>query len=105
MSKGPKTPGGGTVVKSVEALAAEKAAKTKAKADKFVTLARKRVSTAIAKVKLIGNLSNRSGYEYSVEQIAQIEKALDGAVGSVLGAFKAALEGKKESGGSGFDFQ
>jgi len=105
MAKGNKTAGGGTIVKSVEEQAKDKAAKQAAKATKFVTLAKKRVSTAIAKVLLIGNLSNRSGYEYSVEQIGQIEKALDGAVGSVLGKFKAALEGKKENGGTGFDFQ
>lgn len=104
MSKGPKTPGGATIVRSVEAQAAEKAAKQKAKAEKFVTLAKKRVSTALAKVSLIGNLSNRSGYHYEPEQIAKIEKALDEAVGGVVSKFKAALEGKKESGGSGFDF-
>lgn len=43
---------------------------------KFVTLANKRVSRALKDIQLIGNLANRSNYDYTDEDVAKIFKAL-----------------------------
>jgi hypothetical protein len=47
---------------------------------KFVELAEKRVSKAIKDIRLIGNLSNKSNYSYTDEDVQKIIKALDGEV-------------------------
>lgn len=43
---------------------------------KFVELAESRVNRAIKDLRLIGNLSNRSAYEYSEDDIARIFRAI-----------------------------
>lgn len=43
---------------------------------KFVKLASTRVSKALKDMQLIGNLSNRSNYDYTDEDISKIFKAL-----------------------------
>lgn len=40
--------------------------------ERFVKLANKRVNNAIHHIRLIGNLSNKSNYEYTEKQIKQI---------------------------------
>ena len=45
--------------------------------DKFVRLAVNRVNRAIKDIKLIGNLSNKSNYSYSEEDIEKIFRALN----------------------------
>ena len=45
------------------------------KHDKFVRLATPRVTTAIKRIELIGNLAS-SGYEYSPEEVEKIFSAL-----------------------------
>jgi len=45
--------------------------------DKFVRLAETRTQKALDAIRLIGNLSNRSTYEFSDSEIRQIFKALD----------------------------
>jgi ABC-type Fe3+-hydroxamate transport system substrate-binding protein len=47
---------------------------------KFVELAEKRVARAIKDIRLIGNLSNKSNYTYSDEDVRKIIKALDAEV-------------------------
>jgi len=47
------------------------------KASKFERLAEKRVSDAIKKLRLIGNLSNKHNYSYSDDHVQQIIRALD----------------------------
>lgn len=47
---------------------------------KFVELAEKRVSRAIKDIRLVGNLSNKSNYSYTSEDVRKIIKALDGEV-------------------------
>ena len=65
------------------------------KQDKFKRLASKRVSNAIQKIELIGNLSGAS-YECSVEDAEKIIAALQQAVDGVKGRFsKKAPEEKK----------
>lgn len=48
--------------------------------DKFVELAEKRVSKAIKDIRLVGNLSNKSNYSYTDEDVQKIIKALEGEV-------------------------
>ena len=43
---------------------------------KFVKLAQARVNKAIKDIQLIGNLSNRSNYDYSDDDVAKIFRAL-----------------------------
>lgn len=44
--------------------------------EKFVRLANKRVNKAIKELQLIGNLANKSNYDYTEEDIRQIFQAL-----------------------------
>ena len=44
--------------------------------EKFEELAEKRVNDVVKKLRLIGNLSNRSNYEYTEEHVKQIFNAL-----------------------------
>jgi len=43
---------------------------------KFVKLATKRVSKALKAIQLIGNLSNKSNYDYTDDDVQKIFKAL-----------------------------
>jgi len=43
---------------------------------KFVRLATKRVSNALKAIQLIGNLANKSNYDYTEEDVQKILKAL-----------------------------
>lgn len=44
---------------------------------KFVELATKRVNTAIKAIQLVGNLSNRSNYDYTESDVEKIFSALN----------------------------
>ena len=44
--------------------------------EKFVRLATKRVNTALKALQLIGNLSNKSNYDYSQQDVQKIFRAL-----------------------------
>lgn len=44
---------------------------------KFVELAEKRVARAIKDIRLIGNLSNRSNYSYTEQDVRKIIRALE----------------------------
>ena len=46
------------------------------KRGKFIELATNRVNRAIKDIRLIGNLSNRSAYEYTDEDMKKIAKTL-----------------------------
>ncbi|MBA7629308.1 hypothetical protein ES703_36806 [subsurface metagenome] len=45
--------------------------------ERFVELAEKRVTRAIKNLRLIGNLSNRSNYSYTNEDVKKIISALE----------------------------
>jgi len=47
------------------------------KRKKFVELAQARTSKAMQSIRLIGNLANRSNYEYSDDDIGRIARALE----------------------------
>lgn len=65
---------------------------------KFVELADKRVNRAIKDLRLIGNLSNRSAYEFSDKDVKTILRALQKEVDAIRSRFG----GPGESGDSEF---
>jgi hypothetical protein len=65
------------------------------KADKFKRMATARVNRTCHGIRLLGNLANRSTYEYSPEQADKLLTALDKAVQDVVAAFtKQVAKGK-----------
>jgi hypothetical protein len=65
--------------------------------DKFVDLAKKRVSKAMKDIQLIGNLSNRSNYDYTEEDVAKIMKALSDEISACRRKFDVALKNKSKT--------
>ena len=63
---------------------------------RFVELANKRVSKALKSIQLIGNLSNRSNYDYTEADVAKVIRALQEEVAACRKRFDLAL--KKQSG-------
>ena len=64
---------------------------------KFVELANKRVSKVLHDMQLIGNLSNRSNYNYTDEDVAKIFRAINGEVKACRKRFDFALNTKENS--------
>ena len=58
------------------------------KQDKFEKLAEKRVTEAIKKLRLIGNLSNRNNYDYTEEHAKQIIDTLENEMKILKSKFK-----------------
>lgn len=54
---------------------------------KFVELANNRVNRSLKDIRLIGNLSNKSAYDYTDEDVRKIIRALQREVESVRGRF------------------
>lgn len=63
---------------------------------KFVKLASARVTKALKDIQLIGNLSNRSNYDYTDEDVSKIFKALQDEITSCRRKFEQSR--KKASG-------
>lgn len=59
---------------------------------KFVELANKRVSRAMKAIQLIGNLSNRSNYDYTAEDVTKIFKALQDEIAGCKTRFELAVK-------------
>lgn len=57
--------------------------------EKFVELAEKRVSRALKDIKLIGNLSNRTNYSYTEQDVKKITAALKKSVDEMKARFDA----------------
>lgn len=75
--------------------------KNAAKAAKFLELASKRMTVALDKIALLGNLSNKSSYGYTPEQVQAMTDALNAQVTTTMGRFAVgAVETK-----SGFQFK
>lgn len=55
---------------------------------KFVRLASARVSRALRDIQLIGNLANRSNYDYTEDDVAKIFKALSDEVAACKRRFE-----------------
>jgi hypothetical protein len=71
--------------------------------EKFVELANKRVTKALKGIQLIGNLSNRSNYDYHEEDVAKIIRALQDEISACRKRFDLAL--KKQNGKSHFSLE
>lgn len=56
---------------------------------KFVELAEKRVNRALKDIKLIGNLSNRSNYSYTEQDVRKITLTLKKALDEMKARFDA----------------
>ena len=63
---------------------------------KFVELAEKRVSKALKDLKLIGNLSNKSNYSYTDQDVAKIYRALKPALDEMKGRFESSGSSDEE---------
>lgn len=59
------------------------------KREKFVRLAESRVDNALRNINLIGNLSNKSNYDYTQEDVDKILKALRSAVSNLEKTFSS----------------
>lgn len=68
--------------------------------DKFVKLANRRVSNALKAIQLVGNLSNRSNYDYTEDDVQKIFKALQDELISCKKKFEIAQ--KRQKGGIQF---
>lgn len=66
--------------------------------ERFVELAEKRVNRALKNIQLIGNLSNRSNYEYDDSDVEKIHTALRSAVKQM----KARFDSNRAASGPGF---
>ena len=65
---------------------------------KFAELGTNRVNKAIHDIRLIGNLSNKTNYDYNDADVRQILKALRDAVNEAENRFKKS-QGKSEENG------
>jgi ABC-type Fe3+-hydroxamate transport system substrate-binding protein len=63
------------------------------KRKKFEDIAIRRVNKVIKEIRLIGNLSNRSSYEYTDEDVKKIVKALQREVDAVKARFEGPGKG------------
>lgn len=66
-----------------------------AKRENFIRLAEGRVTRAIDSIRVIGNLSNRSNYEYTEEDSKRIIDALQREVSELKAQFKPKANTKK----------
>lgn len=64
------------------------------KRQKFVDLAEARVNRAIKDIRLIGNLANKSSYEYSDEDAKQMFRALQKELDTAKSRFTGDAGGK-----------
>ncbi|MCM3186375.1 hypothetical protein [Priestia megaterium] len=58
------------------------------KLEKFERLAEKRVTEAIKKIRLVGNLANKNNYEYNEEHVKQIIDALESEMRTLKNRFR-----------------
>lgn len=65
--------------------------------ERFISLAEARTAKALNAIRLLGNLSNRSNYEYTEADVAQIIKALDSEVKSLKARFADAAAGRERA--------
>ena len=65
--------------------------------EKFVELAEKRVNKAIKDINLVGNLSNRSNYSYTEQDVKKIASALRKAVDDMKSRFDRKGAGHEDS--------
>jgi hypothetical protein len=62
---------------------------SESKKEKFARLAIKRVNRAINELRLVGNLANRSHYDYSDEDVRRICRALEEEMRAMRSRFES----------------
>lgn len=65
--------------------------------ERFVSLAEARTDKALNAIRLLGNLSNRSNYEYTDADVAQIVRALEKEVRALKTKYADASAGRDTS--------
>ena len=65
--------------------------------DKFVRLATKRVSSSLKSMQLVGNLSNKSNYDYAEGDVSKIFKALQDELNACKRRFELATQARTKS--------
>jgi hypothetical protein len=68
------------------------------KLQRFERLAQKRVTEALRRLRLVGNLSNRANYEYSDDHVKQLTEALETELKELKNRFR------QEGAGTGHTF-
>jgi len=63
--------------------------------ERFVSLAEKRVTKAIKDLRLIGNLSNRTNYSYTDQDVKKIVRALEDEIKSLKRRFNSDRESQE----------
>jgi len=58
------------------------------KLQRFERLAEKRVTEALRRLRLVGNLSNRANYEYSEDHVRQLIEALEAELKQLKNRFR-----------------
>jgi hypothetical protein len=66
------------------------------KREKFVRLAESRVENALRNINLIGNLANKSNYEYTQDDVDKILKALRSAVSNLEKTFSSSKSSRNK---------
>ena len=65
--------------------------------DKFVELAEKRVSRVVKDIRLIGNLSNRTNYSYSDDDVKKIINTLKTEISKLQKRFETSVAEKDDT--------
>ena len=65
--------------------------------ERFISLAEARTDKALSAIRLIGNLSNRSNYEYTEAEVNKIVRALESEVRAVKARFADASAGRERT--------
>lgn len=65
--------------------------------ERFVALAEARTDKALNAIRLLGNLSNKSNYEYSEADVNKIVKALEAEIKMVRSRFADASAGRERT--------
>ena len=72
------------------------------RADKFVRLVKQRMNTALKRLRLLENLSNKAQYEYTEDQVDRIEEVLTDAVARIIDPMRATTDKASQP---NFDFE
>lgn len=65
--------------------------------ERFVSLAEARTAKALNAIRLLGNLSNRSNYDYTEADVSQVVRALETEIRTMKLRFAEASAGKERA--------
>ena len=69
--------------------------------NRFLRVGERRINNALRSIKLVGNLGDRTNYDYNKADVQQIERALKDALSGAMARFKS----KKNPEEEGFKFK